>query len=387
MTKSDNPNDPGPNYGQPPQQPNYGQQAVPAQPGVGGYVQDPQQMAQPPEAVPGQTYQPAMEAPFAAGQVPVQQQMTGQLPPPQVATEPYGEYVAPPAPAQPPLDDYQYPQGQPILPEVPSVAVPPTMAPATGQTMQVPQTTQTHLAGTTHQVGEGGYVDPANVGGTGEQISQRLAQLQSQYDEEISGENWSAQQNTQQAPAQNAPATMTPGGEAYAAYQAPAEEMPVYPPLQAEDPQQQQSYQQMPPQQTFQQAPEAFQPGQQQEQYVQPPMAPPQGSYEYGSQPDGSQQQFAQADPAFAAGPSIAQETPEGGGIKKIMLGGVFVAALAVGGGVAYTYQYTDLLGSRQGSKTAPTIKAAGSPIKIIKQKVATAKDSINKAMPRRLGN
>lgn len=378
MTKSDNPNGTGGNYGQPPRQPNYGQPGAPIQPGVDGYPQDPQQMVPNPELPVGQAYQPGVEVPYQAGQVPGQQQMAGQLPP-QVPTEHYGDYVSPqvpPAPQMPvfgeepqmdagyapqaPLDDYQYPQGQPIMPEVPSVAVPPAMAPVAGQPMHA-----------SHQGAETGYIDPAAVGGSGEQISQRLAQLQSQYDEEMAGENWNAEQNAQQIPAQNMPQ----GNEAYTGYQAP----------QAED-QQQQLYQQVPPQQTYQQAPEAYQQEQPQAQYAQPSMTAPQAPYgEYGNPSGEAQQPFGQTDPNHAVSSSIAEEPAGGGGMGKLMLGGAFVVALAVGGGGAYVYQYTDLLVDHQGSASAPTIKAAGSPIKILKKKIAGAKESINKAMHSRL--
>lgn len=383
MTKSDNPQGGGEHYAQPQQPQVPGQQAIPAQPVAGSYNQEPQRFAQNPDGSLVQPAPPTMEAaPQYAPAPPPQFDPAGYVPP--VAPAPYTEYAptqqppltAPvagqpvdpsfPPQVQPLIDDYQYPQGQSILPEVPSIAVPPSMAaPADPMMQQPPQQPLSPLPPQTME--QGGYIDPAAVNPVGEQISQRLAQLQNQYDEEMSGETPGLTQNA-------APTT-----ETYVNFQPPVEEFAGYPPMQPE---------QQPPQ-AYQQPPQNYQDLQQQPMggYVQPPMAPQQGGYvDPGVMPDAVQQQYMPEEHLSAGAPSIAQEIPEGSGmLKKVMLGGAFVAALAVGGGAAYTYQYTDLFGSRNSSGPAPTIKATDSPIKIIKQKMAGAKESVNKAMHNRL--
>ena len=84
--------------------------------------------------------------------------------------------------------------------------------------------------------------------------------------------------------------------------------------------------------------------------------------------------------------PSIAREASQGGGVlKKMMFGGAFVTALAVGGGLAYTYKYTDLLGSSASSGPAPTVKAGSSSIRIARPKQVDANKNSNKAVHERL--
>ena len=403
MTKSEHPNGAGANHGQPLQPQSHGQlqghgqpqnhgqpqihgqpqnqghPANPAQPGVGGYVQDPQQMVPSQQPVAGQYAQPGMAPPATGEYVPPQAPPATHAPiagqPPQVDPA-YAQQ-------QTPVDDYQYPQGQSVLPEVPPVAVPPEMALPAAQGLQVPppQAPNTAFA---PQPGEGGYGDPAAINSAGEQISQRLAQLQNQYDDELSSGNWDPAHNAPQVPVQNPPLEPAQPVEAYGGYQPPVGDPAAYPPMQAEVPSQQ-GYQQ-PPQQSWNQVPEGYQEPQPPA-YSQPPVAGAQpGEYaEQGETPDSLGQHFGQTDGGYSNGPSIAQELPSGGGLKKVMLGGAFVAALAVGGGAAYTYQYTDLLGGHTAGQ-APTIKATNSPIRILKKKIAGAKGSINKAMHSRLG-
>ena len=193
-----------------------------------------------------------------------------------------------------------------------------------------------------------------------------MAQLQNQYEEEVSQEGWSDAQNPNTGSHQAV--------DQFAGQQPVSQEFVGV----TADPHAQheqfsaQNYQEQP--QTYQEQPQAqFAPS--------PPMAP-QGSYEYaGPTAEVSQQQFGGEEQSFAGHAPIQQEIPSGGGIKKMMFGGAFVAALAVGGGAAYTYQYIDLFGPQSASGPAPTIKAGSSPIKFLKKKLAGAGESINKAM------
>ena len=407
MTQSDNPNGAGPHHGQPQQPQIPGQQPVPPQqvapPAIGA---DPHQTGLNPDGTPVQPYQPAMGAPAQGGYAPVQQQpvapqghqqpVAGHIPP----QAPSGTYEVPYA-AEPqldpalsglapaPMDDYQYPQGQSILPDVPSVAVPPGTQPVHAAYAPSPQT---DASGIPPQGLEGGYADPAGMGSSGEQISQRLAQLQNQYDEELSAENWNASpapaQNAHQMPVGAPPANMAQTGDAFTGYHTPPiDENPAYPPLQADATPQQQGYQQQPtPHDSYQQAQEGYHEPQQQAQHAPPPLAHSLEAYgEHGQMMEAPAQQYNNTSSNTMAAPSIAQELPSGGGMKKLMLGGAFVAALAVGGGAAYTYQFTDIMGGNASGGSAPTIKAASSPIKILKNKIAGATDSINKAVHNRL--
>ncbi len=405
MTKSDNPPRGGGFYAPPQQAQTPGQQPLPVPTDPGSYHPGVQQMAAPHPGVANQPHQGTMgQVPPQAAQplAPMQPQVAGQLPPPMMPNqetmapnqEAYGEYAAPQGAqveqveqvVQPPMapqyaapgDDYQYPQGQSGLPEVPAVAVPPAMRAPLEQAMvpapQVPGVPQLGV--------ESAYVDPA--ASTGEQISQRLAQLQNQYDEEVSAENWEEPHNANSPSHQPA----DPYGVAPSANE---ENLGYAPQPHAQGEQYGQSeevapqnYQEQPPQ-AFQQAPQGYQQPPQ-AQLAPPPLMPAQqGSYEYsGPTPDTAQHQFAQGENAYPGGSSIQQEQT-GGGMKKFMFTGAFVAALAVGGGAAYTYQYTDLFGARSASGPAPTIRAASSPVKVLKQKMAGAGDSINKAMHNRL--
>ena len=383
MTKSDNPQDGGAVYAQPQQMQNPGQQIPPAQ-------------LDPRFANPG-VANPQGQVPLAHGQAPMQQQVAAQLPPPALPGTPHeaqGGYAAPqgyqPAPvAQPamtpqfeaPVDDYQYPQGHSVLPDVPAVAIPPAMqAPADQALAAAPP----QMPGMQPQVADGGYGEQMANASTGEQISQRLAQLQNQYDQEVSTESWVEPQAAQAATHQ--------AGEQFSAQQPVSQEYAGHAPQPYAEGEQYaqpddmaQNYQEQAPQ-TFQQPAQGYQEPPQAQFAPPPPMQTPQGSYEYaGPTPDSGHQQYGHEEQLYGDGSSIPQEQTSGGGIKKVMFGGAFIAALAVGGGAAYTYQYTDLFGSGNASGAAPTIKAASSPIKFLKKKIAGAGDSINKAMHNRL--
>ena len=415
MTKSDNSQSGAGVLGQPQQMQAPGQQVPQAQIDPGLYNPGQQQLPPPQPGAGHQPYQAQMNhgQPMGnqAGQPmpPMQQQVGGQLPPPAMPVAPHqGQQVMPGAEQmtehqmapqfEAPIEDYQYPQGHSVLPEVPAVAVPPaTRAPA--EHMQQVQTPHTHAQ--PHQPADSGFGETSAISSAGEQISQRLAQLQSQYDEEVSQEGWSEAQvtntGTHQAVDQfsgqqpvseefvGAPADPHAQHEQFAAGE------PFISPEQIVHPDQlaAQNYQEQPPQayqqpaQNYQEQPQTYQ---EQAQFAPPPPMTPQGSYEYaGPTADVSQQQFIGEEQPFAGHAPIQQEMPSGSGIKKVMFGGAFVAALAVGGGAAYTYQYTDLFGPGGSNGPAPTIKAGSSPIKFLKKKLAGAGESINKAMHNRL--
>ena len=338
------------------------QAAVPPQP----HVLQPQ-VLQPPVPQPQATAPVTHVAPPVPGQaaypVPGQAAYGEQVPLQAQPVAPVAEQYLPPV--EVPVDDYQYPQaqtmGQSILPEVPAVAVPPSMNMPGEPMMQPPH----------NQTAEGGYVEPAVPGGAGEQISQRLAQLQSQYDDELSGNV----QNAVEAAPQFAQQISDPAP----VYHAPVEEMSAYEPPLAAEPHQDQFAQPM--------APATHQYN------LEPPM-----SHEYEPAPIAAPSMGAEMGHSYAhedhmqtqAGdfsPGIAQEPSAGkSGLKKLALGGAFVAALAVGGGAAYTYKFTEMFGNQTDSGSAPTIKAGVSPIKIVKSKLASADNSINKAVHNRLG-
>jgi len=351
---------------------------------------DTQQPPLPPQPLPASEYAPPV-APPSQQPVPAQQMAPVHAVPPQpqpqtVAPAPhevpgipgqpvYAEHV--PVPAQPiahspagvPVDDYHYPQesqtAQSILPEVPAVAVPPGMNAAGEQRLP------------THQAPQ--MAAPAeNHAGTGEQISQRLAQLQSQYDDEMSGNvQMAAETNPQYAPQISEPVPPL---------QAPVEENAAFEPVVAST--------ELPQHQFAEQV--AYTP--------EPPMSHEQVSHEYEPAPvaaasmaaEAGDSQYSYEDPnsyenQMAApvsefAPEIEQELPTSkGGFKKLALGGAFVAALAVGGGAAYTGKMGDMFGGKTASGPAPTIKAASSSMKIIKQNQAGSGDSINKAVHNRL--
>ncbi len=385
MTKSDNPQNGGNVFGQPQQMQHPGQQNPPAQMEPGHYHPAAQQLAPQNPAVGNQPANPHGYLPQAGQPVPpMPQQVAGQLPPP-MPGNPHQAYGEPAVPQfETPVDDYQYPQGHSVLPDVPAVAVPPSMQPPADQMMSAPIP---QIPGVPQQAVEAGYADAVAASTTGEQISQRLAQFQNQYEEEVTGEHW----GEQQAPVSGAPNNVDP----YAAQPPATDEFAGYAPqpsTQADQYAQPQDlsaqhYQEQPlqPSQGFQQPPQGYQEAPAGQVTPPPPMQAPQGSYEYaGPTPDSSNQQYGQEEHQYVGAAPVQQE-PTGGGIKKIMFGGAFVAALAVGGGAAYTYQYTDLFGAGGASGSAPTIKAASSPIKIIKDKIAGAGASINKAMHNRL--
>ncbi len=296
----------------------------------------------------------------------------------------YGEYapapVQPAAPVaeqqympaiEPPVDDYHYPQGQqmeqPAMPEMPAVAVPPSMN-ATDE--QIMQTQQAGIAAEN-------YAEPAALGGTGEQISQRLAQLQSQYDDELSG--------TAQGAAEVAPHYAQPISDPVAQFQAPPEEPNAFEPVAPAEPLQHQFAQPGVP------ATGQYAPAPPVSHEYEPAPAPP-VSHEYAPvtgaalETESGQTSAAYEGQFSAPAPGIAQEQPTGGGgLKKIALGGAFVAALAVGGGAAYMGKINNMFGEKAASGAAPTIMAASSPIKINTSKSVDAGASMNKAVHNRL--
>ena len=80
------------------------------------------------------------------------------------------------------------------------------------------------------QAADGGYAEPAVPGGTGEQISQRLAQLQSQYDDELSGNVQTAVETQRRTICSSTSADPAP------VFQAPVQEMSAYEPAMSADP-------------------------------------------------------------------------------------------------------------------------------------------------------
>ncbi len=154
MTKSDNPQNGGNVFGQPQHTQTPGQQVPSAQMDPGPYHPPAQQLAPP---YPGAVNQ----APNTHGQpqpgppVPhMPQQVADQLVPPMPGNTPeaYGEPAAPQF--ETPVDDYQYPQGHSVLPDVPAVAVPPSMQPHADQMMPAPVP---QIAGVPQQAVEAGY--------------------------------------------------------------------------------------------------------------------------------------------------------------------------------------------------------------------------------------
>ena len=357
------------------------------------------------------SHQPLSSQPQSSQPLSPMQQQVGQLPPPAASHETYGEYAAPQQGQHPvaggeqlmvpsyeaPMDDYQYPQGQAVLQDVPPVAVPPAGRAPADPMMQAQQPLNPGIGMAQQQATDTGFGEAAAISSAGEQISQRLAQLQNQYDEEVSGDSWGEAPTANTATHQPADqfAAQQPVSEDYAGYApepygatdhgAPGQQLSPNEQFVQREELAAQNYQEQSAQ-TYQQSQQAYQEPAQAQQYAPPPMAAPQGSFEYtGPTPDSSHQQFGTEPSRFTEGSSIQQEVSAGGGMKKMMFGGAFVAALAVGGGAAYTYQYTDLFGSRSASGPAPTIKAASSPVKFLKKKIEGAGDSINRAMHNRL--
>ncbi|MCP4936598.1 MAG: hypothetical protein GY927_20960 [bacterium] len=386
MTKSDNPHNGRNVFGQPQQMQNSGQHPPQPQMDPGAYHPAAQQLAPPnPAPVHQPIQQPNLHGQPQAGQPApyMPPQVAGQLAPP-LPGNTYESYSEPAAPQfETPVDDYQYPQGHSVLPDVPVVAVPPSMQPHADQMMPAPLP---QVAAALHYGADAGYGDAAAATTTGNQISQRLVQMQNQFDESVSEEIREEQQAINSA----VPNSVDP----YAAQRPASEEFAGYAPQphpeaeqygQPEDPAA--LHYQEQPQQSFQQPHQGYQDLPAGQLAPPSPMQASQGSYEYaGPTPDNSHQYYGQEEQLYAGGSSIQQEHTGDGGIRKIMFGGAFVAALAVGGVAAYTYQYTDMFGARSAGGPAPTIKATSSPIKIIKDKIAGASASINKAMHNRLG-
>ncbi len=441
MTKSEYPNGPADHYAQPgqPHHPgqnqgqNQGQGPAAGQPAEEGYGAVPSQMDQtyrqpvaavpsamdPPQMAPGQPspqghyppqggeasqgqFVPRMSAeaspaaqgdyfPQEAGNNPpaANAPLDGQYDPAYGNNPPSGHPQNPShASAQDPVDDYLYPQGQGGLPDVPDIAVPPSADYGTEPAAHhgySPQTSaspdQQEPAGLQGQGQAGGGAAPAALTGAGEQISQRLAQLQSQYDGELAGESGNFGLNARE----NHTSQTTGEAETYSAPQAPVDEFSGLPPSLAPEQPQQQAFHAGPPP-----THEAYHDGQPQQaaQYVTPPMAPtPAASFaDPGLASDPRSALYRETGAGGSALPSIAQEATSGGGARKALLGGAFVAALAVGGGAAYTYQYTDLFGGQQVAGGAPTIKASVSPVKIVKQKTADSGKAPGMAVHSRLG-
>ena len=296
MTKSDNPHNGGNVFGQPQQMQIPGQPVPPAHMDPASYHPGAQQLAPP---HPGAVNQP----PNMHGQpqpghlVPhMPQQVAGQLPPPMPGNTPeaYGEPAAPQF--ETPVDDYQYPQGHSVLPDVPAVAVPPSMQAHADQMMPAPVP---QIAGVPQQAVEAGYADAAAANTTGEQISQRLAQFQSQYEEQTTGEHW----GEQQTPVSGAPHSVDP----YAAQRPASEEFAGYapqPPTQAEQYGQPEDlaaqHHQEQAQQSFQQPHQGYQEAPVGQVAPPPPMQVPQGSFEYaGPTPDSSHQHYGQEEQLY----------------------------------------------------------------------------------------
>jgi len=388
MTKSEYPPHSGVQVEQPSNPADPMQQPLPPQP-VAGYAAPVAPL--PPQTTPAQPLPPQMVPvnsvpPLPSAMAPVSHthEVPG-IPEQPVQGQPvYGEYA--PAPVQPaalapeqyipavetPVDDYHYPQGQqmeqPGMPEMPAVAVPPSMNAADEQVMQAQQ------AGVT----AGNYTEPAVPGGAGEQISQRLAQLQSQYDDELSG--------AVQSPPEAAPQYAQQINDLVPQFQAPVEEANAFEPVAPAEPPQHQFAQPVAPA-TGQYAPAPPV----SHEYEPAPAAPMSHEYapvagaptttEAGQPHNAYQEQFS------TAAPGIAQEEPVGGGgFRKLALGGAFVAALAVGGGAAYTGKIGSMFGDKAASGATPTIKATSSPIKVNTSNLADAGASINKAVHNRLG-
>jgi cell division protein FtsN len=418
MSNSDNTR--GGRQGQPgnplhPQQPGwpqYPQQTYPQHPQVPGY--DPRYAGAP--GYPPQPYPPASMPPFQGHVAPQQSPMPGG----------YGEAVAaqvgghagevdygvPPVPGfAPPADDYYYPQGQNILPDVPPTAMPPEMSGATGLGGDVPYEPQAPYAAhphghdaQAHPGYQGGYPSQAPAAameyGEGapdhvavEQISHRLAQLQSQYDQEMVSAGWQTAQHGQHQGY----------ADASQGYVAPQEPVPDYqqsyhqpqaqpepagrghvpqhsglrqPTLQA-DPN---SYHQTAPQghnYHDQRAPAGYRPADEGRGYGEPMAAAA------AHDPRASYQQEGHA--PFAAGTMVAQQVAEPGGRSKLMLAGAFVVALVLGGGAAYTFKYTSLLGGRSGEASAPVVKATSEPVKVVSEAQSGDAASHNRAMHERL--
>ena len=343
MTKSDYPQDNGAPLVQPqPQAP-----VAPGQPPLSAQGMQPVQAAPTPAAQPqqpGSEYIPQVPVAATHEHAPVPEQPVYAAP-------------APEAHDQVPVDDYQYPEGQSVLPEVPPVAVPPSMDIAGAQMGQkVPQ----------NQMPES-----LPQGAGGEQISQRLAQLQNQYDDELSGNVQNTAETAPQYAGQMSPQTAT--------FEAHAPQMAAFAPQPAAEPVQQPFVQPVPS--SHEHAP----------------------TYEYAGEPvfdqgyDGTPQSTAVMEGVMQNDyghhqelhnqtPEIHHEASDGGGMRKLALGGAFVAALAVGGGAAYTYQFTDLFGGKTVSGAAPTIKAGSMPTRVVKQKLGGGGESLNKAVHNRLG-
>ena len=253
-------------------------------------------------------------------------------------------------------------------------------------------------------------VDP----GSGEQISERLAQLQNQYDQEVASAAWQPEEVAVSAAPIAAPDMQAP----QAGYVEPQVPMP-------EHFQQSEAFQQPLTAQIDQHQPqtpsglqvEAPQMEMQQQAadpyaaYSPPPAQPPQAQAQAGFDPQAQfnaqqQQQAPQPDyypdHAALAGQQeqtpqphefaaqqhqpIAHEDPEpsGGGMKKMIMGGAVAVALAAGGGGAYTYKYTDVF---SGGATGPTpvVRAGGSPVKVMRPGRKQSGASLGGSMRKRL--
>lgn len=396
--------------GYPPQQPGrpqYPQQTHPQH----GYAQ-PSQMPAPgydPRYAAAPGYPPQAYPQDAA---PVYQGYASQQPPSpqagayagQPASADYG--VPPVAGFAPPSDDYYYPQGQNILPEVPPAAMPPELSGGAGLGGDIPYIPNAHVRGheaPAYAAYQGGYPPHAPAAGMEygesapehgavEQISQRLAQLQSQYDQEMASANWQAAQHNyqpdqgheaygyagQQEPAldyQQAyhqpyaqPETpgYAPAGAPAGGYRQPAmrAEAPAYQPPASQAPHYQEAA--------------AYQ-AEAGRGYAEPM---PQARASAHDPRDGYQQE---GHAPYAAGTMVAQQAVESSGRGKLMLAGAFAVALALGGGAAYTFKYADMFGGRGGDAAAPVVKATGEPVKVASEAQPGMTASQNRALHERL--
>lgn len=291
---------------------------------------------------------------------------------------------------QPPVNDYYYPQGQNILPEVPPLAMPPGMH---GQPESVGDPAYRQHPASYAQDNRGdssfhhpSYTPGASDHGVVEQISQRLVQLQNQYEQEMASARQAApQQGYYAEPAHDAyQRAHVDAGNQYQPHHlpqlhaaqphVPQRQVPQYHAPQA-------PYHQMSahgpqhPEPVAYQAEEAGYDAGYQDQYDQQQ----QGEHTGGYAPEAYGQ--------YGAETMITHQAVASRGKGKFALAGAFLTALVVGGGAAYTYKYTDLLRSDNVGIATPIVKAGSEPVKILSDRNSNDKESQNLAMHERLSS